>query len=240
MRQGSGKVVLLVHGWGDSAAGLANIYNDLSQKYDVIAPDLPGFGGSEIPKNQPWHIDNYVNIIQHFLLKLGANELYTIIGHSNGGAIAIWGTANSVFYSQKLILLASSGVRETKQKPFAKKLAFSAGKTFSKILPKKTQNKLRKNVYKHTGSDIFVAPQLEQTFRVIVAQDVREESKKIILPTLLLYGHDDTATPLRYGEIFKNNIAGSRLVIIENAAHFIHLDQPNVVLKEINEFLSNE
>lgn len=238
-RAGSGKPVLLLHGWGDSAAGLQNVIDNLAKKYDVIALDLPGFGASEDPKNQPWGVDTYAKFVGSFLDKLNITNLYAIIGHSNGGSIAIWGIANSAFNANKLVLLAAAGIRNQSKKPLHKKLAFNTAKTISKLLPTQLQSNIRKNVYQKSGSDIFVAPHLEPSFRLLVSQDMREFSKLINIPTLLIYGQNDTATPVAYGEIYNKNITNSRLVVVENAGHFVHIDAEHTTLKAINNFLGD-
>lgn len=51
--QGSGTPVLLLHGWGVEASVYHLIIDHLSARYRVVAPDLPGFGGSQEP-DRPW------------------------------------------------------------------------------------------------------------------------------------------------------------------------------------------
>lgn len=46
---GKGKLVLVLHGWGDSVRGVAGLQKALSADYKVLALDLPGFGGSQAP-----------------------------------------------------------------------------------------------------------------------------------------------------------------------------------------------
>src|SRR6266705_4642174 len=88
--KGSGKLVVLLHGWADSAKGLDQLQLALAIHYQVIAIDLPGFGGTEAPV-QPWGLNEYAHFIEHFLLKVRAGNVWSLIGHSNGGAIAIRG-----------------------------------------------------------------------------------------------------------------------------------------------------
>lgn len=239
VRQGAGKPVLLLHGWGDNALGLKNIIDKLALYCDVIAVDLPGFGASETPTNQPWNLDDYAYFVQKFIKKVGITKCYAIIGHSNGGAIAIRGIALNAFKADKLILLASSGIRNNSQSKTTKKLVIGSGKKITKLLPKRYQQKIRNRYYKRSGSDILVVPELEQTFKMIVKQDIQTDLKNIDIPTLLLYGQNDVATPPEFGTILYNKIVGSKLVIIDGAGHFIHIDQPKKLLCEIESFLYN-
>jgi len=68
--QGKGELVLILHGWGDSSLGWRDLTAELAKKYQVIAVDLPGFGGSEAPK-EAWDLSNYARFVQHFLQKIG-------------------------------------------------------------------------------------------------------------------------------------------------------------------------
>src|SRR5688572_7545347 len=84
---GTGKVVLLLHGWGDSHETFARLASALAENYQVVRLDLPGFGKTEPPK-EPWNLNNYARFLKEFLKKLNLVP-YAVIGHSNGGALAI-------------------------------------------------------------------------------------------------------------------------------------------------------
>lgn len=108
-RQGSGAVIVLVHGWGDTLKTFDELAAQLMQKHDVVRVDLPGFGGTEAPK-QVWNLDNYAQFLSEFLAKIGVHD-YVLVGHSNGGAVIIRGVSMGVLKPQKIVLLAASGVR---------------------------------------------------------------------------------------------------------------------------------
>lgn len=238
VRKGSGKVVLLLHGWGDNSQGLAQLTDALAQKYDVIALDLPGFGGTQMPP-QAWDLTNYAQFVEHFLQKIDAAKLYGLLGHSNGGAVAIRGLANGSFKAQKLILLDSAGIRgEYKGRNHALRMAAKTGKAFTAPLPKSFKNKLRRKVYKTIGSDMLVVEGLQETFKKVVSDDVRDNAATITLPALLIYGRDDEQTPPSYGELFNRAMPQAQLHIIPAAGHFVHLDQPQQTTALIQEFLA--
>ncbi|HKU18639.1 MAG TPA: alpha/beta hydrolase [Candidatus Saccharimonadales bacterium] len=235
--QGKGKTVLLLHGWGDHAAGFKPLQAMLAKQYRVIALDLPGFGGSESPK-EIWGLDEYAQFVAHFLQKIDEAALLAIIGHSNGGAIAIRGLARGWLASDKLVLLASAGIRGV-YKGRVKVLRYitKAGKALTLPLPKQLKQKIRKKVYATVGSDMLVAEHLQETFKKVVTDDVRADATQLALPTLLIYGDQDEATPMWYGEAFHEAIQGSTLEILEGAGHFVYLDQPARVARAIQEFL---
>lgn len=83
--QGSGPAVLLLHGWGTdhkSLVGVADLFNDCR----IIAPDLPGFGGSQIP-DQIWDVSDYAQFVVALLKKIGIEKVEIILGHSFGVAV---------------------------------------------------------------------------------------------------------------------------------------------------------
>ena len=72
-----------------------------------VVPDLPGFGGTE-PPPAAWNVTNYAAFVHEFLKKL-AVQPFAIIGHSNGGAIAVRGVGQGLLQADMIILLASAG-----------------------------------------------------------------------------------------------------------------------------------
>ena len=106
----TGTLVLLLHGWGDSSAGVAKLQQDLSSGYQVLTLDLPGFGGTQAPA-AAWDLDDYARFIAGVLKKLELEQPYAVIGHSNGGALAVRAISMELLKPQKLVLLAASGVR---------------------------------------------------------------------------------------------------------------------------------
>jgi pimeloyl-ACP methyl ester carboxylesterase len=233
---GAGKLVVLLHGWGDSAKGMRGLQRALAKTYKVIALDLPGFGGSEAPKGV-WGLDEYAEFVAHFLKKINAGNVFLLLGHSNGGAIAIRGLGRDILQADKLALLATAGIRgEYRGRIKALRLITKAGKALVTPLPKSIKDRLRKKVYHTVGSDMLVAEHLQETFKKIVTDDVRADASSLTQPTLLIYGEQDDATPVRYGELFHEIISDSTLEILPGATHFVHLDRPEAVLKAIKDF----
>lgn len=234
---GKGKLVLLLHGWGDSVAGMKHLQASLAKKHKVIALDLPGFGTSQAP-DSAWGLDDYAYFVSHFLAKIDAAGLKAIVGHSNGGAIAVRGMARGWLSADALVLLASAGIRgEYKGRVKALRIITKAGKALTAPLPKAIKQKLRKKVYTTVGSDMLVAEHLQETFKKVVTDDVRADAARLTLPTLLVYGDKDDATPVTYANIFHETIRGSTLEIIPGTGHFVHTEAPEKVVKLIEGFL---
>ncbi len=232
---GKGKTILLLHGWGDSIKGLDALINTLDSEYKVVAIDLPGFGGTQ-PPLETWGINEYSIFVHHFIEKLKL-DVYAVVGHSNGGAIAIRGLASGI-KSNRLVLIASAGIRNTyKGRVKALRYITKAGKLATTPLPSRIKNKLRQKVYTSIGSDMLVAEHLQETFKRVVEDDVRSDAEKIKIPTLLIYGENDQSTPLSYARIFKDKISGSKLEIIPNAGHMLPTENTTQLSQLITGFL---
>lgn len=235
--RGKGKLVLILHGWGDTTASWQDMVTALAKNNQVIAMDLPGFGGSEAPKTA-WDLSDYAQFIQRFLAKIDKTQADTIIGHSNGGAIAIRGLGRGVLKANRLVLLAAAGIRgEYKGRIKALRVFTKIGKALSSPLPKSIKQKLRSKVYSSVGSDMLVAEHLQETFKKIVTDDVREDAAKLTIPTLLIYGESDEQAPVGYGQAYHQLIAGSTLEILPGTGHFVHLERPKEVTTAIEGFM---
>lgn len=234
---GKGESVLLIHGWGDSRRTYKHLTESLANNYQVTALDLPGFGGSELPKTA-WNLTDYAVFLEHFCNKLGIIPT-AVVGHSNGGALAVHATSLGYLKPHKLVLLAPSGVRSTKRfKRAAIKTIAKLGKLTTIWLPLATRRRLQTILYGTVGSDMLVSPQMQETFKLTVRQDIQKDAKKLELPTLLIYGNKDSATSIKsVGKRLAACIKGSKLVIIPDAGHFVHHDASELVEQLTSEFL---
>lgn len=236
-KTGSGKVVVLLHGWGDGQETFSKLTELLDDHYTVLAVDLPGFGGSEQPP-QSWSLSDFSRFIAKFLEKIKAGEVEALLGHSFGGAITINGVGKKIINANKIILLASAGVRN--KKPIRLKI-LKAGAKVGKIplylLPANKAKKIKVFLYKKAGSDVLLLPNMRQTFAKTVKEDVRELAKNISQPALLIYGAGDRETPVQEGKLLAGALRHSKLEILPEAGHFLHQEKPEQVAGLIKEFV---
>jgi len=88
-RTGSGEPLVLLHGLGESHIGWRPVIEALSEGYDVIAIDLPGFGRSaKLPGNVSPTAANLAASIENSLDELGVGA-YHVAGYSLGARVAI-------------------------------------------------------------------------------------------------------------------------------------------------------
>ncbi|CAN5139579.1 alpha/beta hydrolase [soil metagenome] len=235
-RVGHGPAILFVHGWGGTVYSLHDVAQLATAKYTTYTIDLPGFGKSDNPPPH-WGVEGYADLIALFLKKLNIKTpLY--VGHSFGGAIGIYIASHNPELISSLVLCDSSFKRASKVSTVAriiKILPASVRPFFYPVEP------IIKKVYYRLfqrNSDLMKYPHLEQNFRKIVTQDLTADTKKIHIPTLILWGEDDTATPVLWAYELEKNIAGSRLVVYPGVRHNLPLKRPDDVWGQIDAFSS--
>lgn len=237
--EGSGRVLLLLHGWGVDSTIFDKLTCDLAKKFRVIRFDFPGFGQSLKP-NFDWNVDDYARMTRDFITKLKINEVYATIGHSFGGRIIIKGISQGYLHPKKVVLMGSAGV---KPKSTVKKRIYyviaKAGKIVS-FLPglKKIQSKLRKSLYYLVGSNDYVqSGQMKQIFINTINEDLLPEVSKIFQPTHLIWGIEDKETPISDAQKILQRLKNGHLSVVQGAGHFVFVDKFDEVKKELGKFL---
>jgi len=233
---GSGPVMLMLHGWKDSANTFQQLVPQLASTWRVVCVDLPGFGGTEAPASD-WHLADYVAFVRSFCDKLEI-EPEILVGHSLGGRIVLKAVSEGVFKPERIILIASAGIAKSDSaRNRAYNVVAKTGKVVTKVPPLSFwRNRLRRKLYQRAGSDYLDAGPLAQTFLNIIAEDLQPNARNIMTPTLLIWGDKDTETPAADGLTLNRLIKGSRLEFIAGAGHFVHHEQPGAVARLMTEF----
>ncbi len=237
--EGKGKILLCLHGWGSGSTTFKSISKHFSKKYRVICIDLPGFGQSQTPPDN-WRVQDYADFVKKFLYKIGIKDIYTIIAHSFGGRVAIKLISNQLLRPDKVIFIGAAGIKPSvgTKKALYKAVA-KTGKAITKLpVLKKLQPKLRQKLYAQAGaSDYLQAGPMRKIFLNTISEDLTNEISNITMPTLLIWGEEDDQTPVGDGYVFHEKIVGSELVVIAGAGHFVHIDNPQEVQKDMEKFL---
>lgn len=239
--QGEGPVVLLLHGWGAPAATYRLIIDHLSAYCRVIAPDLPGFGGSEEPK-EPWNVDRYVDFADEFARELGLEEAI-LMGHSYGGRIIIkWmNRPERTLRVNKIILMDAAGVKPHRSFGYYYKVyTYKAMKWFFSLpgiramFPNVVENARNKR-----GSADYqkASPVMRQSLVMAVNEDLTHLMPGIQASTLLIWGDKDTATPLSDGQLMEKKIPDAGLVVLEGGGHFAFADRWGQCSRVLDTFL---
>lgn len=220
--------IFILHGWGSSSERWAGVIELLSHAgYDVLAPDLPGFGQS-VPPPVPWNVEEYAAWASAFLDSLNVRPLL-IVGHSFGGRVAIRLLQQHPDLAQGLVLCASSGLKHPKTlKQRIANFAAQAGKrlfSFSPLAP--LQTLARRALYRSIGEYDYYRTSgiMRETFQRVNEHDIAPGLETFAHPTLLIWGDQDQATPLADAHRFHELITNSRLEILPGAGHRVYHEQ---------------
>lgn len=237
--EGSGKVVLLLHGWGTNLTTFNQLAGHLSLKFRVIRFDFPGFGQSPKPVND-WSVSDYACLTGKLLDKLKINELHTVIAHSFGGRVVIKGVSLDYFAPKKVVLMGAAGVKPSQSiKTGLYKSVAKIGKLVTSLpLLINIQPALRRRLHAAAGStDYLQAGQMQKIFLNVIAEDLLPEVKHLTQPTLLIWGNDDTQTPLTDAKAILELLDKGELVVVPNSGHFVYSEAYSKVVKQLDAFL---
>lgn len=241
---GAGKPdILLLHGWGCSVQMWQPVAQRLSARARVTAIDFPGHGKSGRPP-EPWGAPEHAGMVAALIRELGI-EGCDIIGHSHGGRIALCLAAAQPALAGKLVLTGAAGLRgeptdEQKKRSDTYKRLRGISDTLDRIkilgpLPEKMREALRQKY----GSADYKAldAEMRKTFVKLVSTDLTDELPRIQAPTLLLWGSEDTETPLWMGQKMESLIPDAGLVVLQGGTHFAFLEKLPDFLRITEHFL---
>ncbi|MBQ2676536.1 MAG: alpha/beta hydrolase [Clostridia bacterium] len=239
---GEGSDILFLHGWGSSLDAFNRMIAFLSQDFRCIAVDLPGFGKSDMPQ-KPLTLQDYCDFVKKFMDELKL-ENPIMVGHSNGGRITLNMCATGMVEPEKIVLFGSAGIRS--KRTLKQKFRLFSFKTIKHVLTlpiiKNYTADLLDAARKHYGSaDYNAAPVvLRQTLVNLVNTDLRDILPNIKASTLLIYGENDTETPISHAKVIESKIKDCGLCVIKGGSHFCFVEFPGQVDAILQSFLGGK
>ena len=223
-----GKTLVFLHGWGQNIEMMRPLADRLQDKYHIIIIDLPGFGGSDEPK-EVMNIYDYNEVVEKLLNELKVKNP-TMIGHSFGGRISIVYTSRNDV--DKLILFGSPCIRKEK------KLSLKV-RILKKLKKVPGLNKLEGFAKRHIGSRDYKAasPMMRDILVKTVNEDLSDCAKKVSASTLLIWGDNDTEVSIEEAKETEKLFKDAALIILPNSTHYAYLENLNQVTNIINEFV---
>ena len=239
--QGEGDVVLLLHGWNAPAETYRLIIDHLSARFRVIAPNAPGCGGSDEPP-APWCVDDFVNFTIQFADALGI-EKATLIGHSFGGRtiIKLMNRSPRPFAVPRIVLLDAAGIKPKRTMAYYLRVySFKTVKAVCSFPPIKALfPHAVENARKRFGSADYkeASDVMRKTMVTCINEDLTPLLPGLDVPTLLIWGENDTATPLRDAKIMEKAIPDAGLVTLAGAGHFAFAERWGQCARVLDVFL---
>jgi pimeloyl-ACP methyl ester carboxylesterase len=238
-RGGRGEALLYLHGT-DGLVDWPPMLDSLAARYEVIAPDHPGYGSSPAPD---WLDD--IGDLAYFYFdvidRLGISGVH-VVGHSVGGWIGLEMAVRCVHRLRSLTLIASAGIH-VKGVPKTDifmidpdeqaRLAYADTAKGEAAAARAAADKYQDSMIMNRLASArlgwhprFFNPKLERWLH------------RVRLPTHIVWGAQDRIIPPAYGEAFHRLIPGSTLTTISDAGHLPHLERPDATLAAIEKFMA--
>lgn len=235
-----GKPVILMHGWGCDHTTVRSVATILEKGMHVFNVDLPGHGQSSEPPT-PWGVDDFTNLIEKFAKNLDIIDP-VLIGHSFGGRISLLMSSRNPI--SRMVLIDAAGIKpKRKMKYYFKVYSFKAAK---KILPvllgKNLGGKMIDKWRGSAGSADYrnSSPMMRAVMSRCVNEDLKHVMPDIKASTLLIWGENDTATPISDAKYMESHIRDAGLVAFPEAGHYSFLDNPGGFAAVLREFFKSD
>jgi len=226
MRGGKGPPLLFLHGAGGAGVWLP-FMAALSERYDVIVPDHPGFGRSDRPE---W-LDQLSDLAYFYLDFLEGLDLEHVhlVGNSLGGWLAAEVAVRNTSRLQTLTLIGAAGI-------------FVKGVPRGDLFIWTPEQRVRNLFVDQTMAEARLAqPMTEEQADIAIKNELstadlawqprfhdpqlRKWLHRIDIPTLLVWGDSDKLFPREYGEDYQRLIKGSTLEVIPSCGHLPHVEK---------------
>jgi non-heme chloroperoxidase len=252
---GVGRTIVLLHGWPLSDEMFEYQYNDLiNNNFRVIGITLRGFGKSDKPYGD-YSYDVHAMDIKKVLSKLEITDA-VLGGFSMGGAISIrYSSVDKGAHVSKLALFGAAAPIWTQREDFPFNLPKSVVDDlielnyedrpkllddFAKIFSA-TKTSLNVGIGNWLNA-ICLSASSYATAQCLIAlrdTDLRNDLKKITIPTLIMHGKKDKICSFDLAEQMKAAIVNSRLVPFENSGHSLFLEETKKFNEELIKFAGN-
>lgn len=238
---GTGRPVVLMHGWGCTLDTVRSIAATASKTHRVLNLDMPGFGHSAEP-TEVWTVDDYTALVVRFI-ELLELERPILIGHSFGGRVAIQLAARRPDMVDSLVLVDAAGVKPKRPLSYYIKVyRFKTLKALANaVLGKKRAAKVIERMRGRSGSADYASasPRMRAIMSRVVNLDLTPCMPLIKAPTLLVWGENDTATPISDARTMERLISGAALVSFPGCGHYSFLDNPVQFAAVLASFLNS-
>ncbi len=237
---GSGAPLILMHGWGCNRSTVESIARTAALTNMVYNVDFPGFGSSTEP-DSVWGVEEYAAIIEE-LCRVERISSPVLVGHSFGGRVAI--VLASRGEVSKVVLVDAAGVKPRHGFNYYRKVySFKAAKFLLNCFlgQEKAASRIEKLRSSRGSSDYNNAsPKMKAIMSKVVNEDLCRFMPQIKAPTLLIWGENDTATPLSDARKMEKLIPDSVLVSFPACGHYSFLDNPVAFSAVLNNFLKSK
>ena len=258
---GEGPPLVLVHGLMTSSYSWRYVLAPLAKRYRVHAPDLLGSGASDKPLDFEYSVENMARFLAAYIRTITKDPVY-LVGNSLGGLYAIRMLLDDAAFARRFVMMHSPGyplVRTAASSVLfatpglgagARSLIAHVAHRYPKWFIAKNVHYARKDMMSHEETNeygrIFDTVDHARVFAKILAESLTAKEHAAIvarlrkappdLPILLLWAREDPMVPPAFGHAYHRDLPGSKIVWFDDASHFMHVDVPEKVVRELVDF----
>jgi 3-oxoadipate enol-lactonase len=230
LEHGTGEALVLIHGLGANADSWRLQVEALAKNYRVIAMDLRGHGQSGFRAEEPITLRAFADDVMALIKNLGVERAH-FCGISMGGMIALeifvrYGDkVKSLILADTTAFFPPPQAREELLGHFDRLEMADWGHSMAgRVLRRQAPPDQRREVAHMLAANRRAV--YRQGLVAAFESDYRWVLPQVNLPTLILVGEEDQATPVAYAGYLHKNIKGSVLQVISQAGHFANLENP--------------
>lgn len=254
--------IILIHGGGTDNAGISwyKLFKPLSEKNNVLALDLPGFGATKNiePVGGPSSMADFVVKVMR---NLSIEEAH-ICGVSMGGDVALNIAIRHPSFVKSLILIAPGGLVPVVKNRLTHIFAWLGAQLPDWILfpLAKVANKFVKSVLRGMVSDPLTLPievvdefyrEAQKPYASVgyarynqatigfrhMKNNLLDKVSKIEVPVLFFHGENDALVDKEGSKIAVRRMPHADLILVENCGHWVQIEAHDIFLNETKSFL---
>lgn len=223
---GEGEPVIVLH--GDEGLYLNRTHELLAEQVRVVALEIPGFDGSASDEQAGSLQDLAVSVLE-MIDALGI-ERFSLVGISFGAALASWIATESAQRIDKLVLIASSAIRDEAVE-----------------IPESTApDELKRFLFAHPDEhELPFDREGAEKGRAMLSlllpprnPELEERLSTLEVPTLVVFGADDVVTPPELGRHYVELIPEAFHAIVYDAGHAVDIERPEATAEIVADFLN--
>jgi pimeloyl-ACP methyl ester carboxylesterase len=244
--------VLLIHGWGGSGRYWRDTVKRLGDRFRFVVPDLPGSGRS-LPVRRSRDTFDHVRTIEALLKHLELARVH-VVGHSNGGAVAMLLAANRPDIVERLVLTSVGLFRnETERVAFGAIMGVTGAMMLFRApwmadIPFLVQQSARRYFYAVPEDQALLREGFLDyltmdygtalaSARSAVSDAIPEAAQRIQAPTLLIAAREDQSMPAANIEYTATVIPHCEVRWIARCGHLPMVERADEYAAILGEFL---
>lgn len=224
--------LVLIHGSGGTGATeWKPIVKGLAKKFHVLAPDSRGHGKTLDPRSE-YSFELLANDTADFIRAMKIAPAF-VVGHSNGGNIALVLTIEHPELVKKAVIMAgnayvSADLEHYADEKWSKRISPTWGKQLAERHDPLRYAGYWRKLMDRTGYEIARAPNYG-----------RKDLKKVKTPILVIQGSDDTVNaPSHHAEFMAENLGNAKLWVAPNTGHSVHEEHPDEWVERVTKFFA--